>query len=389
MHCYFVLAGKPDIPIIYHVEHVREGKSFATRTVQARQRGQPIFTVTLSFMRELDKGQKVVSHALCLPDVPGPKEDDSEAMRTNHGPFESQHIESGDSMSCRIPTSKHLDLMVLMTDDSLSPHLKRTRMWIKTRGKISGGHEAHLNALAYMSDSFFIGTVARAHKLWRNFVPKAPPSVTGQKVAEVKSPIEIEIEKEMNEDMAKRIREMNGGTDDNKEKRNEIAMMVSLDHVIYFHLPREFRADEWLLSEMDTPWAGDGRGLVMQRIWTRDGRLIASCVQEVSRVPGVLPVCVNGPLIATSGLGAVEAGCKEQIVMGYSTMFTYMYHFRMALFVLYHIEYCTRISPSGERVLDYFWSIPLSHCSSYSIVTRSFSNKQRFHTCVCSSDNGL
>jgi len=164
-------------------------------------------------------------------------------------------------------------------------------MWIKTRGKISGGHEAHLNALAYMSDSFFIGTVARAHKLWRNFLPKPPPSGTGQKDAEVKSPVQNVIERDMNEDMVKRIREMNGGTDNNTEKRNEIAMMVSLDHVIYFHRPREFRADEWLLSEMDTPWAGDGRGLVMQRIWTRDGRLIASCVQEVSTVPTALLVC--------------------------------------------------------------------------------------------------
>ena len=59
-------------------------------------------------------------------------------------------------------------------------------------------------------------------------------------------------------------------------------MMVSLDHTIYFHRPRDFRADEWLFTEMESPWAGDGRGLVLQRMWTRDGKLIATCVQEVS-----------------------------------------------------------------------------------------------------------
>ena len=59
-------------------------------------------------------------------------------------------------------------------------------------------------------------------------------------------------------------------------------MMVSLDHTIYFHNPKEFRADDWLLTEMESPWSGDGRGLVFQRIYTQTGVLIATCVQEVS-----------------------------------------------------------------------------------------------------------
>jgi len=57
-------------------------------------------------------------------------------------------------------------------------------------------------------------------------------------------------------------------------------MMVSLDHTIYFHRPREVKADEWLFAEMESPWAGDGRGLVFQKIWNREGKLIATCVQE-------------------------------------------------------------------------------------------------------------
>jgi acyl-CoA thioesterase 8 len=65
-----------------------------------------------------------------------------------------------------------------------------------------------------------------------------------------------------------------------KESQRQIGMMVSLDHLIFFHNPRAFRADEWMLTEMNSPWAGDGRGLVVQRIWTKDGILIATCVQE-------------------------------------------------------------------------------------------------------------
>jgi acyl-CoA thioesterase 8 len=74
MHCYFVLAGSSDIPIIYHVERVRSGKSFATRTVQARQRGKVIFTTTMSFVRQNSAGEKKVEHAHPMPKVPGPEE---------------------------------------------------------------------------------------------------------------------------------------------------------------------------------------------------------------------------------------------------------------------------------------------------------------------------
>ena len=73
MHCYFVLAGNASIPILYHVERVRDGKSFITRTVQARQQGRPIFTTTLSFMKEHSGGAKKVEHFTQMPtDLPPP-----------------------------------------------------------------------------------------------------------------------------------------------------------------------------------------------------------------------------------------------------------------------------------------------------------------------------
>src|SRR2546430_17081811 len=43
MHAYFLLAGDPKVPIIYNVERVRDGKSFTTRRVTARQHGQASF----------------------------------------------------------------------------------------------------------------------------------------------------------------------------------------------------------------------------------------------------------------------------------------------------------------------------------------------------------
>lgn len=54
--------------------------------------------------------------------------------------------------------------------------------------------------------------------------------------------------------------------------------MASLDHAMWFH--GEFRADEWLLYDQHSPASTGARGLATGRVFTHDGRLIASVVQE-------------------------------------------------------------------------------------------------------------
>ncbi len=117
----------------------------------------------------------------------------------------------------------------------------------------------------YMSDSYFIGTVARVHNLWR--FSSSPSKRSNPKIKD--------------QDMARMEDEENIEAD-SQTPRASIGIMVSLDHTIYFHRPREIRADDWLLAENESPWSGDGRGLVFQRIWNKEGVLVASCVQEVS-----------------------------------------------------------------------------------------------------------
>ncbi len=243
---------------MYYVEHVREGRSFATRTVQARQRGKCIFTTTMSFVRENSGGRKTINHAVPLPeglDRPGGEIGEEEESES---PFISHRIE-------------------ILNKDSKNPHEKKTRQWIKARGRISdaGGHQAHLSALAYISDSYFIGTISRIHDLWRFGAPSSK-KVEGK-------------EGSSSEDMTKRekyerkLKEFEGvGHDlENTAGRPEIGMMVSLDHTIYFHDPRGFRADEWMFTEMASPWSGDGRGVVTQHMFAADGTLVATCFQEV------------------------------------------------------------------------------------------------------------
>ena len=180
------------------------------------------------------------------------------------------------------------------------PETKKLRQWLRARGRISDcppgvreeevrtgerrnvrgdNHQAHLSALAYMSDSYFIGTVARAHNLTR-FASRDNIRKTVEKFEGSESE-KAEMKKYL-EEIAREEDEENAEVLAAGEKRDgrRIGMMVSLDHAIFFHNPRVFRADEWMLTEMESPWAGDGRGLVVQRIWSKEGVLIATCTQE-------------------------------------------------------------------------------------------------------------
>ncbi|CAF9906977.1 MAG: hypothetical protein GOMPHAMPRED_004987 [Gomphillus americanus] len=271
MHCYFVLAGDASIPVIYHVERVRDGKSFITRTVQACQRGKCIFTTTLSFVRENSAGAQTVDHQASLP---------TEVLAALEC-LQAEETEEWTASSGRASQSPFIaKRMDLHTPSSGALHEKRTRQWYRARGTISpsAGLEAHLSAMAYMSDSYFIGTVSRVHGLWRTAGPDATIATKSSKPLPAHQtnvdPQTLQLQKELLE-FAERERRENP-----PEQTKRIGMMVSLDHTIYFHRPREVKADDWLFAEMSSPWAGDGRGLVFQRIWNKNGVHVATCIQE-------------------------------------------------------------------------------------------------------------
>ena len=243
---------------------VRDGASFATRAVTARQRGRPVLTATVSLMREGAGGAATIAHEDGIPadvdwgfvrrreregDASARGQDGGEgARRARMAGAEGEEEEDWEEWETVDrgggggPMEK--EVLAITDEDAREPQRKRLRSWIRARGRLAPAPAAHLAALAYVSDSWFVGTVARAHGLPPYGTP--PPH-------QADLPL---------------------------EEQKEVAMMVSLDHTVYFHRPRAVRADRWMLSEMETPWSGDGRGLVMQRIWARDGALVATCVQE-------------------------------------------------------------------------------------------------------------
>lgn len=68
-----------------------------------------------------------------------------------------------------------------------------------------------------------------------------------------------------------------------------VTMLASLDHMLWFHRyflihkvtrSSPFRADEWLLFEMESSNSGSGRGLTFGRMYNQQGKLVLSCAQE-------------------------------------------------------------------------------------------------------------
>ncbi|KAM3424399.1 hypothetical protein BST61_g6406 [Cercospora zeina] len=228
-HGTFVQGGRPNIPIYYTVQRLLSDDPRPVCTVRALQEEQCIALASVNFRPEQRPGLYTPSSL----ENRAPKE-------RQPGPLHG----GGGAEICPYICSE-LDAV---PDGSGRAHETKISQWMKTQHAItSDDAPVHLAAIAYMSDNYFLPTATRVHGLrWERDPEDVPPSLAVQ-----------------------------GQSGDN------IKMMVSLDHKIYFHRgSTPFRADEWVRTEMQSPWAGDGRALVSQKIFSGNGELIATVLQE-------------------------------------------------------------------------------------------------------------
>ncbi len=217
LHSYFLLAGDYGVPIIYGVERIRDGRSFATRRVEARQHGRVIYYQTVSFHRREDG----YDHQDRMPEVPEPAAgtDMIELMRLAGNTEADSLASEWGAMDMRLlGTSEH----GLERDPD---HPAQSRMWIKVKGELPEDPTVHQAMFTFASDVSLLGASLAAH-------PVLPPQV----------------------------------------------QMASLDHTIWFHRP--FRADDWWLYDQWSPSAQGGRGLSVGRVFTPAGTLVATVAQE-------------------------------------------------------------------------------------------------------------
>lgn len=220
LHLYFILGGDPSIPIVYDVENVRDGRSFTTRRVAARQHGEIIFYMTASF-QVVEEGY---DHQDVMPEVPGPDESmpltdiiklqGPEAVAHWHkewASFDLRYI--GDNRPADDPQRK------------LVPAVQR--LWFKADGVLPDSRIVHNSAFTYISDLSLLGVSLVPH---------------GEYIG------------------------------------SKHVQPASLDHTIWFHRP--VKADEWLLYDQTSPSASGSRGLSTARVFSIDGTLVATVAQE-------------------------------------------------------------------------------------------------------------
>ncbi|MGE3150943.1 MAG: acyl-CoA thioesterase, partial [Pseudorhodoplanes sp.] len=70
LHGYFLLGGDPKLPILYEVDRIRDGKTFATRRVNAIQQGRAIFSMAASFVVD----EPGPDYQVAMPHVPPPED---------------------------------------------------------------------------------------------------------------------------------------------------------------------------------------------------------------------------------------------------------------------------------------------------------------------------
>ena len=219
LHGYFVRPGDPTVPIEFRVETIRDGRSFSVRRSTAQQHGKTIFFMSASF-QVVEQG--LDHHSPAPLDVPDPDDVPTMADWVSRYP---------DRAGIFASAPQAVDARYLGIPGWVPPGDREAtseqRVWMRIAGKLPDDPLIHACALTYASDLSLLDSVLAMHgEVW------GPGGVIG----------------------------------------------ASLDHALWLHRP--FRADEWFLYDSTSPSASGSRGFANGRMFTRDGRHIASAAQE-------------------------------------------------------------------------------------------------------------
>ena len=217
LHAYFLRSGDPGVPILYEVDRLRDGKSFSTRRVVAIQHGKPIFNLQASFQK-IESGLEY--HITMDPTTPPPES--LPDFKTRMEPYKELLGEWYDRP--RPIDQRYVDGDPFSRKGNPRPG---QRVWIRADGTLPNDPVLHSCILTYASDMTLLDTALMPHGV--------------------------------------------GWSDGSVQ-------MASLDHAMWFHRP--FRADQWMLYQQTSISTSNARGLAEGHIFTQDGLLAVTVVQE-------------------------------------------------------------------------------------------------------------
>ena len=239
LHGYFARPGDVSEPVRYEVTRLLDGRSFSSRTVHAYQPHGLVFTLSCSFQVE----EEGFEHQDSLPTAGLPPPEECTPREEYWAEHQDRMKHLPPPMRERLLARKPILVKPIETPDPLLPEPTRPvqHVWIKARSEsepagTSGGSGSsiitprmHQALLAYATDFSFLPTALQPHGL---------ALLSGQ------------------------------------------TRLATIDHSLWIHRPSLLRMDDWLLHQMHSPSASNGRGICFGRIYTRDGQLVASTAQE-------------------------------------------------------------------------------------------------------------
>ena len=151
LHAYFLRPGDTQVPVVYRVERIRDGRSFTTRRIVAIQNGEAIFSMDASFQ----VSEPGLAHQIDMPDLPLPEdlEDDMEVAKRM--PEGQSSFWSGRERPFEMRSVYPMDKP--RPDNNLNP------VWIKFRDPIDASPELQRYLLAYASDMGLVSTSMLPH----------------------------------------------------------------------------------------------------------------------------------------------------------------------------------------------------------------------------------
>lgn len=134
LHSYFLRPGRPGVPIVLLVDRIRDGRSFTTRRVVARQNGEAIFSLAASFHKD-EPGREYQ-----VPPAPVPPPDRPDGW--------------ADSPMRRFATATPFEIREMAADgpDDRGVYASARRIWIRTRGTMPDDPDLHACMLTFVSD---------------------------------------------------------------------------------------------------------------------------------------------------------------------------------------------------------------------------------------------